>query len=153
MHIGNSKSEKEIFVGGDMADIVWSEKYETQIFEIDEQHKKLVEILNNLTRGYNEQAGAEVYNKTFKELIDYTSYHFSTEEKLMENSGYNDLDKHKLEHEDLLWQVLDYKKRYEIKEEDIEKKIVEFLNDWLMKHILGSDKRFGQYYKKYELGE
>jgi len=112
--------------------------------EIDDQHKKLIEIANLLSDSMGAGKGKDVLDKIFTELVAYTQYHFSTEEKLMTRIGYSASAKHKDEHKALVAAVADLKKKHDKGEDVLTAQVMTFLRDWLTKHILNSDKAFGR---------
>ncbi|KJU82799.1 hemerythrin-like, metal-binding domain protein, partial [Candidatus Magnetobacterium bavaricum] len=63
--------------------IVWNDNIGLGIREIDDQHKALIDIINNLFDAMSAKRANEILSGIFKELIDYTRYHFSAEEGLM----------------------------------------------------------------------
>ena len=96
-----------------MALITWSEKYSMNIKEIDEQHKKLVEMINELHDAMKQAKSKETSLIIINKLAEYTQYHFSTEEKYMKQFVYSEYVSYKKEHEKFVGQVINYKKEYE----------------------------------------
>jgi len=84
-----------------MGFIEWSDKLVTRVKECDEQHKKLVSLINELYDAMKQGKGKEVLDKMLDELVKYAGYHFTTEETLMTKYGYPgpDFAAHKREHE------------------------------------------------------
>lgn len=123
----------------------WSENFATGILEIDEQHKKLVELLNHLARHLVYQSDTLTLESIFDGLADYAVYHFRSEEKLWHEFFPNDaieLD-HKQTHNQFLADVLDLKEKTTHSEPILED-ILSFLTHWLAFHILDSDKRMAK---------
>ena len=87
----------------------------------------------------------EVLSKILSELVDYTLYHFSTEEKFFDKYEYPETEAHKIQHKDLVQQVAAVQKKYEAGERVLTIDVMNFLRDWLNDHILGSDVKFGPY--------
>ena len=123
-----------------MALIEWSNTLSVKIPSIDQQHKKLVGMLNQLHESIAKDNSKDVLIQVFDGLALYTVEHFAYEEKLFMEFGYEDTDKHIKEHHDLLQQVIDLKTKMENEQGfmlDIE--VMEFLKKWLTNHIKGSD--------------
>ena len=78
--------------------ITWTPKLETGIAIIDSQHKRLVDIINELDEARKAGRSNEVLGAMLEELVEYTFTHFRVEEKLMENHQYEQLDEHRGEH-------------------------------------------------------
>lgn len=91
-----------------MAFMEWSDKLLTGVREVDEQHKKLVALINELYDAMKQGKGKEVIDKALDELVKYAGYHFSTEETLMTKYGYPELASHKREHENFKAKIKDF---------------------------------------------
>ncbi len=125
----------------------WNPNFETGIPEIDEQHRKLVELLNVLVSHLAYQSDAPALNKVFDELRDYTAFHFKSEEQIWHR--YFDGDPweewHRKTHGDFIAEVLRLKNEELVKPLDVViEQIVTFLTHWLAQHILDSDKRLAK---------
>jgi hemerythrin-like metal-binding domain len=126
-----------------MALVVWSEKLSVGVRSIDDQHKKLVTLVNQLHDGMIAGRGKEVVGPVLKGLIDYTRVHFKYEEDLFARIGYADSAAHKKEHADLVRRVLEIQAVYEDKGPSVLTiQVMNFLKDWLTAHILGSDMKY-----------
>ena len=121
----------------------WNKNFETGIAIIDEQHKKLVSLLNELAGTLTHNNQLEI-NRVFDELAEYANFHFETEEAIWVEYFDDDswLSSHQLNHSSFLPKVL------ELKEEDTNKPLIEivecivkFLIRWLAFHIIDNDKR------------
>lgn len=122
--------------------IEWGPEYSVHINKIDEQHKKLVGIINKLYEALADETGLkEFIRKVIEDLLDYTNYHFGTEEDLMRNSGHPNFLEHKAEHDSFVKKVLEFQENY--KKGNIlalRSDVIRFLRDWLLHHILTVDK-------------
>lgn len=122
----------------------WHKNFETGLDIVDEQHKKLVDILNQLAAHLANRSNPITLNKVFDELASYADYHFKTEEKIWLNHFKDDswFTKHEHTHESFIDKVISIKKEEDIKPlDDVIQEIVSFLAKWLAFHILDSDKR------------
>ncbi|OPY61605.1 MAG: Bacteriohemerythrin [Syntrophorhabdaceae bacterium PtaU1.Bin034] len=125
--------------------MTWTEDFSVNVKQVDEQHIKLVELLNRFHDAMKLGKGKEVMGMTFSELLDYTVYHFTTEEDFFKKYGYPHLVAHKKEHETLTKQVLELSDRFSRGEPVISAETMTFLKNWLNNHILKSDKKFGPF--------
>ncbi len=125
--------------------IKWSEKYSVNIKKVDEQHKKLIEMINNLHGAMLHGKSHEILGNIIDGLIDYTKTHFKTEEELMKNYGYPGYLSHKLQHDKFVRKVSEFQRKFEEGELTLSMEIMNFLKDWLLNHILGTDKKFGPF--------
>ena len=128
-----------------MVFIEWVESYSVNIKEIDDQHKKLIEILNRVHDAMKAGQGKKAISGALSELIDYTSYHFKTEENLFQQYGYPDLIKHTEEHDELTRKAIDLKASFDKGRLINNIEIIIFLKDWLNTHILDTDKKYSEF--------
>jgi len=126
----------------------WSDDYSMKIDSIDSQHKKLVDMLNDLYAGMMTNASREAASETLRGLTDYTLTHFAFEENLFREYGYEHAAAHQKEHRALIQAVVEFKGKFDAGEASINMELMNFLKDWLIKHILGSDKRYSKYLRE-----
>jgi hemerythrin-like metal-binding protein len=127
-----------------MALISWGPALAVGVQEIDDQHKKLIDLVNQLNDAMHAGQGKEALGKVLAELVRYTVYHFGTEEKLMAKYNYEMSAPHKAEHKKLVEDVGAFKAKFDGGNAMISTEIMNFLRDWLSKHIMQTDKKFGQ---------
>lgn len=129
-----------------MALMIWKEAYSVNIAEIDNQHKKLIELINNLHDAMITGKAKEEMSKILSGLVDYTLYHFATEEKIFDQYDFPGSKAHKKQHSDLIEQVAALQKKHEDGERVLTIDVMNFLRDWWNDHIMGSDKKgYGPY--------
>ena len=128
-----------------MALFTWRDDYSVKVPSIDAQHQKLVDMLNGLHDGMVSGTSSERLAPLLNGLIDYTATHFAREEELFAQHGYPDSAKHTQEHQALVKQVLDFKDKFEKGRSSINMELMMFLKNWLIKHILGSDKAYSSH--------
>ncbi|OOZ39604.1 bacteriohemerythrin [Solemya elarraichensis gill symbiont] len=125
----------------------WDQNFETGIFDIDAQHKTLVNILNQLAAHLANRSHPSTLKKYFDELAQYADYHFKAEEVIWD-AHFNDdewLMQHKETHASFIEKVVALRKEEEIKPlDEVIGDIVSFLAKWLAYHILESDKRMAK---------
>jgi hemerythrin len=130
-----------------MSSFVWSEKYSVNIKEIDDQHKKLIGLVGTLDDAMLQGKGKQVLEKILGELIQYTKTHFATEERYMKTHGYPEYGEHKDKHDKMTQKVLEVQKEYQAGKITITHEVMKFLQDWVDKHILGTDKKYQPFLK------
>ncbi len=135
--------------------IAWDDSISLNISEIDNQHKQLVKILNELFDAMKDARGFEVLDDILKRLIDYTEYHFSTEERYFDQFRYIESETHKEEHRLLIKQVNEFKKAFDegqMKRDGSQSVLTvdlwNFLKKWLIDHIQISDQKFAPLFKE-----
>jgi len=126
-------------------EIKWKDEYSVGITHIDQDHKKLISLLNQFTVAYDHAMSEAFEKEALEELINYTKYHFDREEKLMSDNDYPDFDAHKAKHQEMIEQVGSFVELYNEKGHDALKEISEYLTVWLINHINGTDKEYSQY--------
>lgn len=122
--------------------VEWREEYSVGIAHIDDDHKKLISLLNNFSIAYDYAMSETFEKQALNELIDYTKYHFEREEKLMEDNDYPDIVAHKAQHKVMIEQVERFVQLYNEKGHDSLDEIADYLSDWLINHINGTDKQY-----------
>lgn len=130
-----------------MAGIEWSDSYSVNHKLLDEQHKELVMMIDDLQNAMSNSNAASVVGRIIDKLIDYTKVHFTTEERLLQAGNFPDFEAHKNEHIELANRVMEFKKKYESGGFATTFELIEFLSDWLIQHILESDKRYAGFLK------
>lgn len=125
-----------------MALIEWNDKFSVQVKELDDQHKKLVELLNSLHDAMKKRESRASLNLILMQLVDYTKYHFAHEEKLMQQCNYADYAAHKQIHETLISKVNGYYSQIQNGQFMLAVELVQFLRDWVINHIGHIDKKY-----------
>ncbi len=126
-----------------MALISWSDSLSTGIAEQDNQHKKLIELINQLNNAIQVGKSAEILETVLEALVDYTIYHFGYEEKLMDQHNYLNTPAHKSEHENFIEAVDEFQRKLESGSAVISVQIINFLRMWVTGHIMKSDREMG----------
>lgn len=125
-----------------MAFVDWKPEYSVGHMEIDQQHKKLVGIINQLHDAMKAGGRPEELMRIMDELVSYTRYHFAHEEKLMEKAGYTDLAAHRRVHRAMVEQVEKLRQEAGSSRAGFSIKLMGFLKNWLTDHILGTDRKY-----------
>lgn len=131
-----------------MALLTWNDKYSVNVKEIDDQHKKLISLLNDLHTAMSAGKGKSVLSEVLNKLIEYTAYHFSTEEKYMVQFGFPGYSKHRAEHVDFVKKVKDFDQQFEAGQSTVTIELIKFLNNWVTGHISGTDKQYSQFFNQ-----
>ena len=139
--MSNEDAEKELIVA-------WDDKFCVGIPPIDEQHKTLIEHTNTLYQGC--LSGTEAERKAYflnaiRSVVDYTKFHFSAEEKILQNVQYPQLSAHKKQHEEFVQKLVDDVKSYQSGEKFVPNAFVRFLRDWVLSHIALEDTKYARY--------
>lgn len=128
-----------------MTTLTWDETFAVGSELLDQQHKILFQLINRFSAAVEREANTAELSKIFSEVLDYTETHFSMEEQLMKRFEYPDRENHMAIHSRL---VSDAKSTYEdIKagKKGAPKSAIDFLANWLEKHIKGTDTKYSSY--------
>lgn len=125
-----------------MAFITWNDTLSVGIKSIDDQHKKLVALVNDLHDGMMGGKGNDVIGKVLAELIAYTKSHFAAEETLMKNKNYPEYAAHKVEHDKLTKKAVELEQQFKAGKAAMTIEVANFLKSWLTDHIMKTDKKY-----------
>ncbi len=128
--------------------IQWTDKMNLGIELIDSQHQMLVNYINALYRGMQEHKADSVMQELLNDLMNYTDTHFTTEEQYFCHSDYPDVEKHKEIHRKFVAKIKDYSDKLRRGEAMVSIDLLEFLKDWLLGHIQGTDRQYVPYVKE-----
>ncbi len=131
-----------------MSLIQWDETMHVGVSEIDDQHGRLTEMINQLLYAYMQGREKPILAQTINELHDYAHYHFATEEALMRKfeTEYTELTEHLQQHTVFFSKIVDFLLEYVSDAQgELAPELLDFLTDWWKGHILGIDARFGKF--------
>ncbi|HET9408990.1 MAG TPA: bacteriohemerythrin [Candidatus Sulfotelmatobacter sp.] len=123
----------------------WKPNYSVKVEAMDKQHKKLFELVNELSEAMRVGKGKHVAGEVLNRLVDYTVQHFSAEEKLMEKHKYAAFSTHRIEHRHLTDKVLAFKKDFDAGNSSITPELLTFLQQWLTNHIQVVDRGYSEF--------
>jgi len=127
----------------------WKDEYSVEVEEIDNQHKVLVNTINDLYTGMKTGEGKDALEKILNTLADYTVKHFSTEEKYMTQFGYPEYEDHKKEHENFVQKVGAFIEDFKRGKMLLSLEILTFLKSWLADHITGTDRHYIEFFHEH----
>lgn len=126
---------------------VWNDRLMTGLKDIDEQHLKLVKLINELHRAMKSRLGAAESGRILGELTDYTRYHFGFEEKMFAEHSYPATSEHKKAHKELVDKVTTFQREFQAGKAGLSLDLMDFLCDWLRGHIMKTDMSYVSYFK------
>jgi hemerythrin len=125
----------------------WKSDYAVNIGSIDAQHQNLFAIGRELYAAMSTGQGKAVMARILNRLVQYTAMHFAHEERLMQLHGYPDFATHKAQHDALVKQVMAFQTDFNAGHSTVAVPVLQFLKDWLEKHIKGSDLAYAPFLK------
>jgi hemerythrin len=128
--------------------INWNDTLSVNVNEIDQQHKNLIRMINELNDAMKQGKGRTVIGKIIKDMIDYTTTHFKTEEGYFDRFGYPEAAGHKREHALFVEKVSAFSKGFEEEKLSLSIEVLDFLSDWLKNHIKGTDRKYSEFFNR-----
>jgi len=128
-----------------MALINWSDALSVNIKKIDDQHKRLIELVNTLHDSMKAGKGNAAIGPILSDLLKYASFHFATEEKYFQEYAYPEYLQHKKQHDELTQKTKMLNASHREGKLSITIEVMNFLKDWLSNHILVSDKKYSTF--------
>ncbi len=122
--------------------ITWDNKFSVKNELIDNQHQKLVQLINDLFDSMRSGKSKDILNQILVHLIEYTEYHFTAEEDMMQKASYKEFESHIKIHENFVKKISEFKADYDEGNVYISLEIINFLKDWILDHILKEDKKY-----------
>lgn len=134
-----------------MAFFIWDDRYSVHVQEMDEQHKRLFAIMEQLHHAMTGGKGNDTLVEVLKGLHDYTSEHFSKEEQYMQKVGYLGLAEQKRQHTLFIQKISEYENNLKDKKLGLSIDVMNFLKDWLINHIQASDAKYTKTFNEHNL--
>jgi hemerythrin-like metal-binding protein len=135
-----------------MAYFVWAQDMVIDGGAIDEEHKKLVDLLNTLHDATSQGRGREVVGKLLGELIVDTADHLRNEEAAMAAAGFPNLERHKIGHQAFVDELHKLQQRYQQGSISVAAQLSSVLRDWLSLHIRRNDKELHDFLRQQQRG-
>ncbi len=123
----------------------WTEEYSCKNEIVDKDHKKLFDLLNELLDAMKNRKSKDVLEKILLELSHYAAEHFTREEKLFMNTDYPNKEEHLKQHKDFTNKVYNLYLDYKMGRIALSIDIAIFVKDWLVNHIMKTDKEYVDY--------
>jgi len=132
--------------------IVWTSDLSVGVKMLDNDHKKLAILINDLHTGLMAGRDSKALEHIFDELVAYSRLHFAHEEQLLAEAGYGGATAHKKEHEQTLDRVMILQARFQCATESADYlEVLDQLKDWLFKHTQGANMAFVEHLKATEV--
>ena len=128
-----------------MALLAWKEDYSVRVRQFDDQHRRLIEMVNKLHDAVALRKGPKIQSDVLSSFAAYTQTHFSDEERVMMQNRYPGFHAHKKAHDQLVARVRAVQRQIEAGDGAVSPGVMNFLKDWLLDHIQGVDMQYGPY--------
>ncbi len=124
----------------------WSDDYSVAVAKFDHQHKKLIDIINELHDAMKAGKGNQILGNIVAKLVDYTKTHFTEEEALMQQYKYPGLAIQKTQHDAFVKELQKIQKNLESSTVSVTLDVMNFLKSWLVNHIQKTDKSYASFF-------
>jgi hemerythrin-like metal-binding protein len=121
--------------------MVWSDKFLTHVSEIDDQHRVLVQLINDAQNKLGVHPDGKLLEVITRDLLSYAIYHFETEAELMQEYGYQEAasEEHNNQHRAFSTSVVQVRENLKIGKLIASEDLLAFLTSWLADHIMRTD--------------
>ena len=129
-----------------MSLFTWNDNLSVKIKSIDEQHKKLINMINDFYDNIANRTNNENISKLLNSMSTYMQVHFRYEESYMKQLNYEHFAEHKKEHEFFISKVNEVEEKLNTGKLVLSLEMTTFLKDWLKKHIQVTDKKYSDFF-------
>lgn len=126
--------------------IEWNEGLSVGVEKFNNEHKQLIKFINRLNQALKIGGASKEMEEILTGLVKYTVIHFTHEEDYMKIYDYPDYQAHKKQHDELTGQVTDFAERLKSGKASFSIELLNFLRDWLVNHIMGSDMKYREFF-------
>ena len=120
----------------------WEDKYSVGVEEIDNQHKRMFAVINELLDAIEANSTGEHLGEIIESLVKYKMFHFKTEEDYFEKFNYEGKEEHETRHREFNERLTAIKTKYPEYNIDFAFELVDFLEDWLINHLMVMDQKY-----------
>ena len=128
-----------------MALLAWKEDYSVKVRQFDDQHRRLIDMVNKLHDAVKLGKGSGILGDVLSSLAAYTQTHFADEERVMLQNRYPGFTAHKKAHDQLVARVREFQRQVGTGDATVTPGLMNFLKEWLLQHIQGVDMQYGPY--------
>ncbi len=125
-----------------MNKILWTEEFSVGVAEFDQQHKKIIGLINQLIDNQHESVHSELISDTLAEMTEYTFQHFRDEEAYLKQHDYPLLSEHTEYHKAFRLKTANLCDAATMHVDVVPKKILLYLKEWWTQHILAEDMQY-----------
>jgi hemerythrin len=125
-----------------MLPIQWRESYSVGVPALDNQHRRLLEIINELAHVVTTGGQSDIFFAALDALVRYAETHFSDEERILRETGYPALADQQQEHDRFVSHLVQTSEKLHLKKAKLPEETVDFLKTWYIEHILGKDQEY-----------
>lgn len=125
-----------------MVVVLWDKNLSVGVEILDEQHKTLINVLNDLYTAISKNKGSDILYQYFCEFLEHSKIHFACEEAYMQDINYSGFYNHKMEHEAILSKAIQHKETYDICKTFLSTEHLQFIRAWMIHHMACTDQKY-----------
>lgn len=125
--------------------VKWDPSFNINIEVIDSQHQLLMDVINELYDAMMARQEKEALQKIINKLTYYAVFHFAKEEHYFEVFAFPEAEQHKKQHHDFEATISKFEDDFNQGRQTVSIELINFLSNWLINHIKGSDKRYSAF--------
>ena len=129
----------------------WEDKYSVGVVELDDQHKRMFAVINELLESINTGTTEEHIGNIIESLVKYKIFHFSTEEKYFKEFNYEGAEDHIIKHKEFNEKLTKMKEKYTEYSVEFAFELIDFLEDWLLDHLMTTDQKYKECFRLHGL--
>ena len=131
-----------------MERILWTENFSVGVARLDDQHKRLVQMINRLIAEPRLTTESETISSLLSEMTSYARKHFSAEEELLRRHHYPRLEEQVAEHQAFQKKTTDFCSATMLHVRVVPETLLHYLSDWLVHHILKTDMAYKPFFRE-----
>jgi hemerythrin len=123
----------------------WTEAYSVNIAVLDQQHKQLIETVNELDQALRKGEGKAALDSVLDKLVEYALVHFAAEESLMQEHDFPGFFTHRAQHEEFRKKLAEYLESHKTGKPGTPVSLLFFMQEWMKEHLSKTDKLYSAY--------
>ena len=128
--------------------VTWQTDFEINITELDEQHKNIIELSNQLYLAFRNDKSKKEIKDILKSLVDYASYHFGNEESYFKEFKFKFSEEHITDHKLFIKELQQFQSNYASGKVKFLDDIMTFIEEWILNHFVEQDQKYKQLFKE-----
>jgi methyl-accepting chemotaxis protein len=133
--------------------VQWSSEYSVDVATFDDHHRRLFALIDRLYQAMRGGVTGADLNAVFDDLVSYTQYHFTAEETAFEHFAYPGCETQKAQHRELVAGIERLQADMAAGKQMVAVEVMEFLRDWLTRHIKGCDRLYAEFFREKDVAE
>ncbi|MBN2008832.1 hemerythrin family protein [candidate division KSB1 bacterium] len=134
-----------------MESITWNDRFSVNVSVIDNQHKKLIALMNELFHAMRLGKGSDAIGSVVDGLLDYATEHFEFEEKYFKEFSFPEAAEHIAQHQSFIKRSATFCRKLRSGDARLSIEVMNFMTNWLIEHIMKCDKKYSYFFNEHGL--